>query len=91
MNHPQIATIHGLHEARIGDHSIRLLVMELVEGEDLTLLVERRVSFERAIEIAPDGDAILIPSPLQEEARLDRITVLVNWLDEVERVVPADR
>ena len=52
LNHPQIATIHGLHEAKVGEHSIRLLVMELVEGEDLTQVVERRVSFERAIEIA---------------------------------------
>jgi len=52
LNHPQIATIHGLHEAKLGEHSIRLLVMELVEGEDLTELVDRRVSFERVIEIA---------------------------------------
>ena len=52
LNHPQIATIHGLHEVKVDGHGIRLLVMELVEGEDLTEVVDRRVSIERAIEIA---------------------------------------
>ena len=52
LNHPHIATIHGLHEAKVGGHGIRLLVMEMVEGEDLTEVVDRRVSIERAIEIA---------------------------------------
>jgi serine/threonine-protein kinase len=50
-----------------------------------------RSRLSSSYDIAPDGDAILIPSPLQEDAPLDRITVLVNWLDEVERVVPAGR
>ena len=52
LNHPHIATIHGLHEAESNGQMIRFLVMELVEGEDLTQVVEARVSFERAIEIA---------------------------------------
>ncbi len=52
LNHPHIATIHGLHEAESGGHMFRFLVMELVEGEDLTQVVERGVSFERAVEIA---------------------------------------
>jgi len=52
LNHPHIATIHGLHEADSEGHTFRFLVMELVEGEDLTQVVEARVPFERAIEIA---------------------------------------
>src|SRR5205823_5262170 len=32
LNHPNIAHIHGLEEA----HGVRALVMELVEGEDLS-------------------------------------------------------
>ncbi|MDH3786726.1 MAG: serine/threonine protein kinase, partial [Acidobacteriota bacterium] len=52
LNHPHIATIHGLHEASIDGQSARLLVMELVEGDDLSQLVTMGVSYERAIEIA---------------------------------------
>ena len=42
-------------------------------------------------DVAPDGKAVLAPLSIQEDAPLDRITVLVNWLDEVERIVPAGR
>ena len=40
-------------------------------------------------DVSADGKALLIPSSTQDEAPLDRITVLVNWLDEVERLVPS--
>src|SRR5438045_9592417 len=36
LNHPNIAHIHGLEEA----NGVRALVRELVEGEDLSTLVE---------------------------------------------------
>jgi serine/threonine-protein kinase len=52
LNHPHIATIHGLHEVDVEGHRIRFLVMELVEGDDLLQVVETGVSFDRAIEIA---------------------------------------
>ncbi len=39
-------------------------------------------------DVSPDGEFLLIPQSIQDEAQLDRITVLVNWLDEVERLVP---
>ncbi|NIL99646.1 MAG: protein kinase [Acidobacteria bacterium] len=52
LNHPHIATIHGLHEGETDGKSFRFLVMELVEGEDLTEVVEGRPAVERAIEIA---------------------------------------
>ena len=53
LNHPHIATIHGLHEAsREGGRPLRFLVMELVEGEDLQARLARGpVPLERAIEI----------------------------------------
>jgi Tol biopolymer transport system component len=37
LNHPNIATVHGLHE----DRGIRFLAMELIAGEDLAHRVER--------------------------------------------------
>ncbi len=37
LNHPNIATVHGLHEAE----GVRFLAMELVEGEDLAARLER--------------------------------------------------
>ena len=37
LNHPHIAQIHGLQES----DSIRALVMELVDGDDLSVLIER--------------------------------------------------
>ena len=37
LNHPGIATIHGLHE----DDGLRFLAMELLEGEDLAKRLER--------------------------------------------------
>ena len=37
LNHPNIAHLHGLEEAE----GVRALVMELVEGEDLSVVIER--------------------------------------------------
>ncbi len=34
LNHPHIATIHGLHEAETDEHTIRFLVMELVVSNE---------------------------------------------------------
>jgi serine/threonine-protein kinase len=53
LNHPHIATIHGLHEAGTPEGPVRFLAMELVEGEDLTQQIERgAIPIERVIEIA---------------------------------------
>jgi serine/threonine-protein kinase len=43
LNHPHIATIHGLHEqpGEQGAPSLRFLAMELVEGEDLAARLAR--------------------------------------------------
>jgi serine/threonine protein kinase/dipeptidyl aminopeptidase/acylaminoacyl peptidase len=38
LNHPNIATVHGLHESE----RVRFLTMELVEGEDLDQRLRRR-------------------------------------------------
>jgi serine/threonine-protein kinase len=50
-----------------------------------------RAKLTSGYDVAPEGDAILAPSLLQDEAPLNHITVLVNWLDEVERLVPSGR
>jgi len=42
LNHPNVAGIHGLEETRAGSGTIVTLVMELVEGEDLTARLRRR-------------------------------------------------
>src|SRR5262245_38286995 len=44
LNHPNIAHVHGLEEAlptRDGQESVPALVMELVEGDDLSTLIAR--------------------------------------------------
>ena len=41
LNHPNIAQIHGLEESQGPGSGIRALVMELVEGEDLSALIAR--------------------------------------------------
>ena len=50
-----------------------------------------RARLTSGYDVSLDGKAILIGEPLQDESPLDTITVLVNWLDEVERLVPAGR
>ena len=37
LNHPNIGAIYGIEES----HSIRALVMELIEGDDLSVLIAR--------------------------------------------------
>ncbi len=43
LNHPNIATLHGLHQApsQEGGPEVRFLVMEMVEGEDLAARLAR--------------------------------------------------
>ncbi len=49
LNHPHIATIHGLEEAEVGP----FLVLELVEGEDLAARLKRGpIPVEEARELA---------------------------------------
>jgi serine/threonine-protein kinase len=49
LNHPNIATIHGLEQAE----GVRFLVMELVEGEDLAQRVQRGpIPMEEALPLA---------------------------------------
>jgi serine/threonine protein kinase len=56
LNHPHIAQIHGLEESAapgVGHASIRALVMELVEGEDLSQRIARGpIPLDEALVIA---------------------------------------
>jgi serine/threonine protein kinase len=56
LNHPNIATIHGLHEA----NGLHFLAMEMVGGEDLAdRLSGGALAFGRALEIAEQMAAAL--------------------------------
>jgi serine/threonine protein kinase len=49
LNHPNIAHIHGLEES----HGVRALVMELVEGDDLSQRIARgAIPLDEALPIA---------------------------------------
>jgi Tol biopolymer transport system component len=54
LNHPNIAHIHGLEDLPVdGGSRVRALVMELVEGDDLTVLIARGpIPLEDALPIA---------------------------------------
>ena len=53
LNHPHIAQIYGFDEGSVAGHHIRALVMELVEGEDLSLRIARGpLSLDDALPIA---------------------------------------
>ena len=54
LNHPHIAHIHGLEESG----GVRALVMELVEGEDLSQRIARGA--------IPIGEALLIAKQIAE-------------------------
>src|SRR5262245_48838352 len=58
LNHPHIAQIHGVEQSG----TIRALVMELVEGEDLSALIARRQA-PRGLEI---DDALPIARQIAE-------------------------
>ena len=54
LNHPNIASIHGIEDTRRDDGTVsRALIMELVDGEDLSQRLARgRISIEEALPIA---------------------------------------
>ncbi len=54
LNHPNIATIHGIEDARRDDGTVsRALIMELVDGEDMSQRLARGpISIEEALPIA---------------------------------------
>ena len=61
LNHPNIATLHGLEK----EESRRLLVMELVEGESLAGVIARGpIPFDKALPINDDPVVRLIKRQL---------------------------
>src|SRR6476620_2046929 len=62
LNHPNIAHIHGLEESR----GVRALVMELVEGEDLSQRIARgAIPMDEALPIAKQIAEALEAAPEQ--------------------------
>ncbi len=41
--------------------------------------------------VSPDGKAILVPEPVDDSGTPEQITVVVNWLDEMERILARER
>ena len=53
LNHPNIASIYGLHEAPTDDGNVRFLAMEIVDGEDLSQrLVRGPLPVDQVLEVA---------------------------------------
>ena len=53
LNHPNVATVHGLHEAETTQGSVRFIAMEWVPGEDLAARLKRGpLGLEQALQTA---------------------------------------
>ncbi len=53
LNHPNVATVHGLHEAETTQGSVRFIAMEWVPGEDLAVRLKRGpLGLEQALQTA---------------------------------------
>jgi serine/threonine-protein kinase len=97
LNHPNIAAIYDLQEAA----GSRFLVLELVEGETLAdriargpipideaLVISPRPR-QRSFDLHPDGERIAAAVPTsQPEQRLDKVTFIINFFDELRRIAP---
>jgi serine/threonine protein kinase len=90
LNHPNIATLHGLESS--GD--VQALVMEHVEGEGLdTMLARKRLSVDKGLHIARQiADAIdtlmIKEDPGLVGAGTPSLIVVLNWFEELKRAAP---
>lgn len=93
LNHPNVATIHGLEEA----DGVRFLVMEVVEGETLAERIARELlSLDAALpmfrHIAEGLEAAhekgIIHRNLKPANALTKIKIVPNWFAELERLAP---
>ena len=72
LNHPNIAAIYGLEAFRSGgssDPPAMALVMELVEGEDLSQRIAR--------DVTRDGRFLI--NTVLDDAAATPITLIMNW------------
>jgi serine/threonine protein kinase len=77
LNHPNIATIHGLEQS----NGTQYLVMELVSGETLQGVLN--------YDVTADGQRFLMIKPLEQQAA--QINVVQNWFEELKRRVPTGK
>ena len=89
LNHPHIATIHGLETV----DGTNFLVMELVPGETLAVKIARGpISLGDALrgfanyDVSPDGQSFAIIRNTAKPGR--EIRFVQNWIEEVKRLVP---
>ena len=53
LTHPNVATVHGLHEAQTPEGGVRFIAMEFVQGEDLAARMQRGpLELQQALQIA---------------------------------------
>ena len=80
LNHPNIASIHGLEES----DGIHCLVLELVEGPTLAERIQ-----EGAVVTADGKRFVMLEQAGASEGDVDRthLTFVFNWFDEVRRRV----
>jgi serine/threonine protein kinase len=83
LNHPNIATIHGLEESG----GIKALVMELVDGPTLADRIEQGpIPVDEALSIARQ-----ITEAVETTDRAPRqIAIIQNWFEELNEMVPVD-
>ena len=93
LNHPNVATIHGLEEAKADDGtSVRYLVLELVEGGTLAdRLGSGALGVEEALDIAPDGQHFVFVRIIEGSWRPSQRILVLNWFEELRRLVPTGR
>jgi serine/threonine protein kinase len=87
LNHPNIATVHGVDDA--GGEPI--LIMELVDGPTLAErlregplpIEEARAMALQMVEVSPDGKRFLMRPLVQAEATATAIDVVLNFVEEL--------
>jgi eukaryotic-like serine/threonine-protein kinase len=86
LDHPNIASIYGLEESG----GTRALVMQLVEGPTLADRIKQGPFAN--YDVSPDGQRFLMLKPVeQDQAALTLINLVLNWTEELKRLVPIEK
>ncbi len=93
LNHPNIAQVYAIEQvpAEPGGSPGRAIVMELVEGEDLSVRLGRgAVPLDEAghthFDVTADGRFLMIENPNQGTIGRQEIHVVLNWFEELRKI-----